>query len=74
MIFTQYPYIDEFGVAHNNLIKTYTNDTTKTLKQVETGALYDEAVDVYPCRYTYEEVDKEPENDTGENEERENNQ
>lgn len=27
------------------------------LRQVETGILYDEAVDVVPVRYTYEETD-----------------
>lgn len=28
------------------------------LRQLETGVLYDEAVDVPPCRFTYEETDK----------------
>jgi hypothetical protein len=27
------------------------------IKQVETGALYEDAVDVIPCKYTYEETD-----------------
>jgi hypothetical protein len=27
------------------------------LRQVETDILYDDAVDVIPCRYTYEETD-----------------
>ena len=58
MIKTQYPFVDENGTVHNNLIKTWTDDETKTLLQVETGQTYDEAVDVYPCRYTYQEVDK----------------
>lgn len=58
MIKTQYPFVDESGTVHNNLIKTWTDDETKTLLQVETGQTYDEAVDAYPCRYTYQEVDK----------------
>lgn len=28
------------------------------IKQVETGNIYDEAIDVMPCRYTYEETDE----------------
>ena len=27
------------------------------IRQVETGALYEDAVDVIPCNYTYEETD-----------------
>ena len=59
MIQTQHPYIDDNGKKHSSLIKTWTDDPEhKTLLQVETGATYDEAVDVYPCPYTYEEIDK----------------
>ena len=32
------------------------SDTGKMLLQVETGNVYSEAVDVVPCRYTYEET------------------
>lgn len=39
-----------------NLIRHY-SDNGMIIKQVETGSLYDEAVDVVPCRYTYEETD-----------------
>lgn len=39
-----------------NLIKTYSN-IGKPLLQVETGAIYREAIDIYPCPYTYEETD-----------------
>ena len=28
------------------------------LRQVETGIIYDDASDVIPCRYTYEETDE----------------
>lgn len=63
MIKTQYPFVDDNGVEHKNLIKTWTTNSKKTLLQVETGAMYDEAVDIYPCPYTYEEVDKPTEED-----------
>lgn len=38
------------------LIRHY-SDENKMLLQVETGSLYGEAVDVVPCRFTYEETD-----------------
>lgn len=33
------------------------SDRHMKIRQVETGFLYDDAVDVVPCRYTYEETD-----------------
>ena len=33
------------------------SDQDVMIKQVETGALYEDAVDVIPCKYTYEETD-----------------
>ena len=39
------------------LIRHYSNRERKLL-QVETGLLYDEAIDIVPCRYTYAETDK----------------
>lgn len=41
----------------NNLERRY-SDMGVMLLQVETGARYDEAIDVVPCRYTYEETDE----------------
>ena len=32
------------------------SDVGKMIRQVETGAIYSEAMDVVPCRYTYEET------------------
>ena len=63
MIQFQHPFIHDDGRVDPTLIKTYTDDATKLLKQVETGIVYGEScVDVYPCRYTYVEVDRpEPE-------------
>ena len=44
--------------------RRYSDQQVKLL-QVETGILYDDAVDVIPCAYTYEEsdvpIDPEPE-------------
>lgn len=57
MIIEQYPFVDEAGIEHIELIKHF-SDSNKKIKQVETGAKYSEAVDVYPCRYTYEETDE----------------
>ena len=39
----------------NRLIHTYSDDGYR-IRQVETGIIYDEADDVIPCRYTYEET------------------
>lgn len=38
-------------------VKTY-SDKGMMILQVETGVEYADAVDVIPCRYTYEETDK----------------
>ena len=57
MLIEQYPFIDESGVERDNLVKHY-SDENKLILQVETGVKYAEAVDVYPCRYTYEETDE----------------
>ena len=34
------------------------SDAGRRLRQIETGAIYDDAVDVVPCAYTYEETDQ----------------
>lgn len=39
------------------LIRHYSDKEMKLL-QVETDIMYDEAIDIVPCRYTYEETDK----------------
>lgn len=56
MIVTQYPFIDENGNERADLVKHY-SDKGLAVRQVETGIEYGEAVDVYPCMYTYEETD-----------------
>lgn len=40
-----------------NRIRHY-SDAGFKLRQIETGVLYDDAVDVVPCKYTYEETDE----------------
>lgn len=53
---TQFPFIDEFGVEHKNLIKHWVEDENGNIGkilQVETGIVYSVAVDVYPCKYNY---------------------
>lgn len=58
MIITQHPYIDAEGRERPDLVKTYSDAEGKAIRQIETGIVYTEAVDVWPLRYTYEEVDE----------------
>ena len=57
MIIETYPYVDENGTEHRELIKHESN-REKMIMQVETGIEYYDAVDTYPCRYTYIETEK----------------
>lgn len=57
MLIEQHPYIDEESVEHENLVKHY-SDAGFYILQNETGVKYSEAVDVYPCRYTYTETEE----------------
>lgn len=57
----QTPYIDESGNVKPNLEKHYAEDENGVrykIIQVETNTLFDEAVDVIPCRFTYKATDK----------------
>lgn len=47
-VITEYPYN---GNDYNH-IRHYSDDN-KTVIQVETGNEYGEAIDVYPCNFTY---------------------
>lgn len=58
----QEPYSD-------TLVRTY-SDQRDYIRQNETGAVYEEAIDIAPCRYTYSETeekipDPEPEPEAG---------
>ena len=56
MLKEQYPYVNEDGREFENMISHYSDDG-KMIRQIETGNLYEEAVDLYPCRFTYKETD-----------------
>lgn len=71
MLKQEYYRTREDGVV---LTRTYSDEGMK-IRQMETDILYDEAIDVEPLRYTYEETDipiEEPEADLEEEEEEEN--
>ena len=55
MIVREFHRVREDGVT---LYRTY-SDSDHYIKQVETGAVYSEAIDVENSGYTYEETDKE---------------
>ncbi len=57
MVAVQNPYIDNNGNERNDLIKHY-SDKGVYIRQIETGIEYIVAIDVMPCRYTYEETDR----------------
>ena len=46
-----------FKNINNSHIYHY-SDSGMKIKQVETGIIYDDAIDVLPCRYTYEETNE----------------
>lgn len=48
--------IEEY-VENGERIRHY-SDQNVLIRQLETGELYEDAVDVLPCRYTYEETDQ----------------
>lgn len=61
----QYPYEDENGVKHDDLILHYAPDGKRIVK-AETGEVYDVAVDVYPCKYSYYEFEETIDTEEGE--------
>jgi hypothetical protein len=48
---------ERITVGSRELIK-HKSDNNKYIRQVETGIEYASAVDEIPCRYTYEETDR----------------
>ena len=65
----QRPYVHYDGEVFNHLEKHYAEDANGVrykIKQVETGIIYDEAVDIYPCKYTYEATNEPVEVDENE--------
>ena len=61
-----YPYVDEHGVENEKLVQ-HESDDGKRIIQLETGRIYDEAIDSYPCRYTYAEIIQPEEKEIEEN-------
>lgn len=47
---------ENITIEGRELIRHY-SDENKYILQVETGIEYEEAIDVMPCRYTYEETE-----------------
>lgn len=54
MIVREFYRIREDGV---NLYRTYSDENYK-IRQIETGVIYDEAIDVENAEYTYEETEE----------------
>lgn len=54
MIVKEFYRTREDGV---NLYRTYSDENYK-IRQIETGIIYDEAIDVETSTYTYEETDE----------------
>lgn len=54
MIVREFYKTREDGV---NLYRTY-SDANYKIRQIETGAIYDEAIDVEGAEYTYEETEE----------------
>lgn len=51
-------------IRKRNFLRSY-SDSGKMILKRETGALYAEALDLIPCRFTYEETDISIEEDSG---------
>ena len=56
----------ELYMTRSDGVKLYRSysDSNKDLLQVETGAVYNEAIDVEGAAYTYQEVDREETDET----------
>lgn len=49
--------LKEEYIEDGKRVRHYSDEDFK-IRQIETGIVYDDAVDVVPCRYTYEETDE----------------
>ena len=57
---TLHPFINENNEKNFELVKHFAEDENGEkylIKQLETGILYQEAIDIFPCPYTYESTD-----------------
>ena len=59
VILHEEPYKDKFVRHWANEVESGEGyeEATYKIRQIETGIVYDEAVDILPCRYTYEVTD-----------------
>ena len=59
MIKEQYPFIEDNGTIRPDLIKHWAEEDGQKylMVQNETGVYYAEAIDIYPCPYTYSQTD-----------------
>ena len=59
MIKEQYPFIEDNGTIRTDLIKHWAEEDGQKylMVQNETGVYYTEAIDIYPCPYTYSQTD-----------------
>lgn len=64
MIYLHEQQLDDRLVRHWASDSETGGEATHYLRQVETGILYSEAVDVIPCRYTYEATETPIEEET----------
>lgn len=55
-IVEQYPVVDGEGNENFDTVKHF-SDKGKPIVQLETGRVYEEAIDTYPCAYHYAEVE-----------------
>lgn len=62
MVVEQHPWIDEYGQPHDELVLHYSDERMMILQE-QTGVKYENAVDVFPCQYTYVETDEPIEHD-----------
>lgn len=49
--------IEEVEIRNKTYKKTYSDEGYK-IRQIETGIIYDEAIDILESTYTYEETDE----------------
>lgn len=57
MLIKEHPAYDCDGNLQDDLVKHY-SDAGFNILQNETGVKYAEAIDIFPCRYTYTETDE----------------
>lgn len=43
---------------YDNTVVRHWSDANVKIRQIETGTLWNDAVDILPCAYTYEETDE----------------